>query len=383
LGKLIFSVPYVGSVISFLREPFRLAATIALLFFISAILPAEKSRNKKRRKIRSTSHSYRWVSKRNVLIALLIIPLALSAYSVFYAQSLPTQITKFVEKYRYTHVGSFNYTVELKPNILYNTTTIGPNETIYLSLAKTMNISFSYMFNCTIPADVSGNYSVYMDLELPGEWVKRFTLVGVSPFNSNRFSFNYQLNITAVSELISKIERETASRASTYNLKITPMIHIHASIGEDTVEDYFSPSMTIAFTGNKLNVEGLNQSQPKIVSQTVVEDLKWNMYLRGFSYAALAASSAAMAWAVYYRQTKLEPEAERIKRRYRELIVDLKTPPSQAETPTSVHMASIEDLVKKAQGTGKLIMHEAHPPKHIYYILDGSVKYEYATEEKT
>jgi len=396
LGKLIFSVPYVGDVFSFLREPVRLAAAIAILFFISAI-PLFEPTKRRKPKFWTARTGLRWLSKRIIALALLTVLLAISAYAMFYVHSLPTERTKFVELYRYGHVGTFDYTVELKPNILYNKTTIGPGEPIYLTLAKTMNIRFDYTFNCTRPADVSGSYSVYMDLKLPKKWVKRFMLVSDTPFNTESFSFSHRLNITSISELISAIEKETATRAPAYNLNITQAIHVLARVGGDRIEEGFSASMGITFTGAELTVDGLEHNQPKIVGAMKIEPSTWNLYgipvlvshLRYLSYAALAGLSVAIVWVGYYKRAEPKSIAERIRRKYRELIADLKEEPRYAEAQTVIHTASIDGLAKIAQVTGKLIMHQEVRPtkpaeklKQIYYILDGSVRYEYEAYEE-
>lgn len=385
LGKLLFSIPYVGAVFNFLKEPFRLAATIAVLFLVSSI-PLSEPAKRRKPKFR-TAHG--WISKRIIALVLLAVLLAVSGYGVFYVQRLPTERTRFVELYRYGHVGTFDYSVELKPSILYNKTTIGPGEVIYVNLAHTMDVHFHYEFNCTRPADVSGSYSVHMDLELPKEWVKRFILVSDVPFNSEGFSFSHQLNITSISELIHAIERETATRAPAYNLKITPEVHISAMVGGDLIEEDFSPSMVITFTGSRLTVEGLEHAKPNIVGQTKVEPALWNLYgipilvshLRYLSYAALAGLSVAMVWAAYYKRVEPKGVAERIRRKYGDLIADLREAPRHAETPTVIQIASIEDLVKIADSLGKPILHSKKEQTHVFYVLNADVRYEFTAEE--
>jgi len=384
LGKLLFSMSYVGHVFNFLKEPIRLAATIAVLFFVSAIPLSEPAKRR-----RSKFHlSHRWLSKRIIGLALLAVLLAVSAYGVFYFHRLPSERTKFVELYRYGHVGTFDYSVELKPNILYNKTTVGPGEAIYLNLAQTMDIRFVYEFNCTRPAEVSGSYSVHMYLELPEQWTKRFTLVSVVPFNSEGFSFSHQLNITSINELIHAIERETATRAPAYNLTITPVIHVSARVGGDLIEEDFSPSMVITFAGSRLTVEGLEHSQPKIVGETKVEPAPWDLYgipilvshLRYLSYAALAGFSVAIVWAAYYKRAEPKSVAERIRKKYGELIADLREAPPQAKTQTVIQIASIEDLVKIAESQGKPILHSKREQTHIFYVLDANIRYEFTAE---
>jgi len=379
LGKLIFAIPYVGAAINFLKEPIRLAALIAALFFISAVPASEKVKRRKPKRLVTNL----WISKRVIVFILLAIFLVVSAYAVFYVYSLPTQRTKLVELYRYEHIGTFDYTAEIKPNILYNKTTIGPGETIYISLAKTMQIRFNYTFNCTRPAAISGKYKVHINLELPNEWVKPYTETEETTFSSEGFTLTQQINITQVRELISEIEKETNTRASNYNLNVTVDIHVEGEIMGDRIAENFTPTMTITFTREKLIIEGLNHTQPKIVTQTESETLQENINLKYMSCAALAASSATTAWAAYYYMGKPKTITD-IMRKYKELIVESE-PSTETSRRTTIIVKSIEDLKKISQQTLKPIMHETTKKgkvkQHTFYILDADIKYELTLEE--
>lgn len=381
LGRLVFSIPRVGATLSSLKNPLRMATVISSLFFFS--VPLSDKPEKKRPKPRSTLTLPTWLSKRIMILIPFIALLALSGYGVFHVQRLPTENTRFVEQYTYGHVGNFDYTVELTPNILYNKTTIGPGEAIYLSLARVMDIRFDYEFNCTSPADVSGTYSVYMDLELPEEWMRRFTITSDVPIGSNGFTFSHQLNITSINQLIKVIEEETANRASVYELKIIPEIHIVAEVEGDTVEEDISPSMVITFTRNRLTVEGLSHNQPKTIGQMEVEPATRNMlgkpilviHLRYLSYMVLAAFSMATAYVSYYVWSEPISMTKRIKRKYGKKIVESSEPVEQIGKVT-IKVDAIDDLAKVAEEAFKPIIHN----NNLFYVLDGEVRYEFHME---
>ena len=383
LGKLVFSVPYIGVAISLLRQPHMLAFAIASLAFLSVALPSKADKKRKRNKRR-----FVWpnrLPKQVLTYCMLAVFLALSGYAVFYTQSLPAERSRFVELYRYEHVGNFNYTVELKPNILFNTSTIGPGQPIYLTLAKYMNIEFSYLFNSTSQTEVAGNYTVYMELEKPKEWVKRFTLIETEPFNSTDFTFTHKLNMTSIVELIQAIESETGVRGSSYELRISPHINIEAKVENNEIEESFNPNMTITFEGNKLTVEGLKQTKPKVVGQIMSEPATQKIFgaeipvtfLRYLSYIALACSAAATSIA-YYKGTPATI-TEKIKRKYGHIIIDVKAEPKHPEGAVTIEVASIKDLAKIAQETGKLIMHQQTGTLHTYQLFDGQIIYKYET----
>jgi len=383
LGKLMFSIPYVGHMFNFLKEPIRLAATIAFLFFVSAIPFSEQAKKRKHK----LHISRGWISKRIISIVLIAVLFAVSAYGIFYTHGLPSERTKFVELYKCEHVGNFDYTVELKPNTLYNKTTIAPGEAIYLNLARAMDIRFEYVFNCTQKADVHGNYTVHMNLELPGEWIRRSTLVSEVPFAQEGFTFTNQVNITQTGELISKIEDETGMRASSYNLNITVEIQVESKVMEDLVLEEFGPSMVMIFTRNRLAVEGLSCTKPKIVGRTEIEALQWNMYLRYFSYAALVGSSGVVVWVAYYQRWKPRTMAE-MTRKYKNLIVESE-PLAESHQKIIIKVKSLEDITKVSQETLKPVMHETiiikegKARRHTFYVVDVDVKYELVVEELT
>jgi hypothetical protein len=207
----------------------------------------------------------------------------------------------------------------------------------------------------------------------------------VKPFNSTGFTFTYNLNITSVTELIHEIESETGVRGSSYNLKISSQIDVEAEVENNPIKESFNPNMTVTFEGNMLTVNGLTQSQPKTVGQIVLEPATQKMfgaeipviYVRYLSYIALACSAAAISIA-YYKRTPATI-TERIERKYGRLIIDVKAEPKHPAEAVIIEVASIKDLAKIAQESGKLILHQQAETLHTYQLFDGQLIYKYET----
>lgn len=319
-----------------------------------------------------------------------------SIVMLYFTYQIPVVESKQVSLCNYANFGRYSYLAFIHPNVLYNTTVLGPGEgTLYLKLVKRIAIDFTYRFLIDTPSTIVVNYNVNFSLSSPSGWVKdlpgpaegSMKLYG----NDASFNFNLTLNLGDIFSLIKRIEDETGAYASSYTLTLTPNIHVLAS--NDVVgfiESSFSPQLTITIKyggveGSMISIDGLNHQKSDSVtrSQVIVhEDVKNKLY--GF-YALLGLSLAGLAPSIYFNFFRA---GEGKKDVWKDLVKPLEDylvkVKSFSEGGSVVfELEDLEDLRKIAEGIGKPILMKIESDfVRIFRVVDGDVIYECRLEVK-
>ncbi|MFQ5999494.1 MAG: DUF5305 family protein [Candidatus Bathyarchaeia archaeon] len=343
------------------------------------------------------------------LLALLLLFVFLSIVSlsgVYSSYQLPIEKIEIVEAIKYKHVGTYDYTANLKPNIIYNQSTLKPGQgRIYLSITKNITTTFSYTFELLglkNPANITTEYNMTAYLS-----TSQWSPIQFSESNSStleftgttaQFSTSYLINISSVEEMAETIQNEIGVYSSRYNLTINIVIHTVANTLNGTVDEYFTPTLAVIFRyrtgeGDYISIENLLHTDSGTLAgipQTIYQG--WVVLQRSASITFSIISFACLAiTAMAYRQIK--PEKKPMKREkpideiiapFEEIVVDVAKEPSYEKRRVTITMKSLEDIVKVADGLEKPILHTERPsttqdrkPTHVLYVLDGLVTYEY------
>ncbi len=339
---------------------------------------------------------------RTKLTALLILFTLLSVASiitVYFTHQLPTEKTITTTLVTYEHRGRYDYTAKLKPNNLYNQTTLKPGEgTLYTRIIDHINITFSYTFLSTRPTNTTIEYLVNRELESPGKWAKNLeaTTSNTVNFTGNTggFTTTLYINITETYGLVSLIDKDTGTSSSTFNLNVKPQIHTVAQTEAGTINEPLTPTLTITFQsgttqGTIITIENLDHTKTGEITQTETIYQQWVTNQRYASYAISLPALTGLAyitWAfIKTKPKKPEKPLEEIIAPYKEIIIDVAAEPSYKDQRATITMKSLEDLVNLADGLAKPVFHLKKPakppskePTHVLYVLDGLIKYEYA-----
>ena len=79
------------------------------------------------------------------------------------------------------------------------------------------------------------------------------------------------------------------------------------------------------------------------------------------------------------RLSELESEAFQMKRKYKELLLDIEDLP-QRRDGTLVELSSLEAVIKTSEALLKPVLHVARTTKHTYAVLDNAIWYVYVHE---
>jgi flagellar basal body-associated protein FliL len=327
----------------------------------------------------------------------------ISALTIYYTHQLPTQETQTTTLCTYIHKGTYRYVAELKPNLIYNKTTLTPedNATLYTTIVKYINLTFTYTFNINPqPENILIEHQITFQIESPGKWPSR-TLKPEEAQEmlqlSGNLNWTMQVNITRIRQFVEAIDKEIfgATRSTTYNININPKIHVEANITtQNTIkklDETFTPKLTIAFKtdaekGNYVAIENLNQTKPGKITETQQIPIPQVQTQRTASLTATAITASALtASAILYMFKKpptppekaTEKQLKKLIDPYKELIA--KTTQKPPETENTIEMETLEDLAKIAEILARPILHTTEAQEHTFYIIDNNTKYQYKT----
>ncbi|MEM3442632.1 MAG: DUF5305 family protein [Candidatus Bathyarchaeia archaeon] len=318
---------------------------------------------------------------------------AISALSIYHTHQLPTHETQTTTLCTYQHNATYNYTAKLKPNIIYNKTTLNPDEgTLYTAIVEYINLTFTYTFKSNPePQNTQINHQTKIQIESPGKWQRTLTETEAQEILQLTQNLNntMQINSTKIKQFIEAIDKEIygTTRTTTYNTNIKPQIHITANINAQTIDETFTPELTIAFKtdvkkGNHITIENLNQTKQGKITETKEIPLPHTQTQRTIAYTATTITAISLTIStILYAKNKPPPKPnktiEKLTTPYKELII--KTAQTPPETKTTIETQNLEDLAKIAEILAKPILHTQQAQEHTFYIIDNETKYQYKT----
>lgn len=342
---------------------------------------------------------------RTVVTILLLVfaSFALASSGIlYYTHQLPIEKKLTTTLYTYESYGAFDYVVTLKPNTIYNKTTLEPGEgPIFTKIADTLYVNFTYTFQGNKPANLTVNYDFSENLETTMvqkqiETAPPKTIYTTGTTADLNLTDIPPINISSVEDLVDTISKETAMTIITYNVTITIQMNIEANTAEGPVHESFAPQLAIRFKssfaeGDIILIEGVPHSETgeitniETIYQGWVNTLRYVFYiLSGMSFAGLLVTILAY---IRNRPTKpTTPEAliEEIIEPFKEIISEATQQPQFKEGFTKIPMTALEDIAKVADTLAKQIVHACKPPEtHIFYVIDGTTLYEYTVTESS
>jgi len=325
--------------------------------------------------------------------ALLILFALLSIASIItlcFTHQLPTEKTITKTLCAYEHRGKYDYTAKLRPNNLYNQSTLKPGEgTLYTRIIDHINITFSYTFQSTRTTNTTIEYLVKRELESPGKWAKNLeaTTSNTVNFTGNTggFTTTLYINIIEAHELVSLIDKDIGTSSSTFNLNVKPEIYTVARTEAGAINEPLNPTLTITFKrgtaqGDIITIENLDHTKTGKITQTETIYQQWVINQRYASYTISVPTFIGLTyitWAfIKTKPKKPEKRLEEIIAPYEEIIAEARELSYEGKKAT-VTMKTMEDLVKIAYSLDKPILHSEKESTHTFYVVDGPTKYEY------
>jgi hypothetical protein len=342
-------------------------------------------------------HKFNIAKLTKISLIIFAILTATSAFAIYHTHQLPTYETQINTLCSYQHTATYDYVAKLKPNLIYNKTTLNPGEgTLYTAIVEYINLTFNYAFTCNPqPENTAINHQTEIQIESPGKWLRTLQPAEAQEILKITGNLNWtmQVNSTKIRQFIEAIDKEIygTTRSTTYNIKIKPKIHVKADVTKQAIDEIFTPELIVAFKteaekGNYIAIENLNQTKPGKITETQQVPIPQVQTHRTASLTATAITASALtASAILYMFKKpptppekaTEKQLKKLIDPYKELIA--KTTQKPPKTENTIEVETLEDLAKIAEILARPILHTTEANEHTFYIIDNNTKYQYKT----
>jgi hypothetical protein len=187
--------------------------------------------------------------------------LVASIVGLGYSAAAPTEE---VPTAKYEHRGHFDYTVYLKPNILYGDVILteeGEKEEVpmifFRDIITEISLAFSYNFSCSQSlSSVTNNVVVSIVAENPDVWQKQMTQLE-ELHEGTEFRVDFPLDLSGLDGIIDDIEKEIGITSSKRQFIIRAVVTTAAetTLGQ-IIEDTFKYELPAILTAKKLELQG-------------------------------------------------------------------------------------------------------------------------------
>jgi hypothetical protein len=164
---------------------------------------------------------------------------------------------------KYEHRGQFDYTVYLKPSVLYGDAILTEEEEeeatmiFFRNIIDEARLTFSYNFDSSQSvANITNEVVVSIIAEDPGLWRKEMTQLEETHAGTE-FTVDFPLGLSYLDRIVDDIEEDIGIAIGTRNFIIRAVVHTTAetALGK-TIEDEFSYELTAVLTATRLELKG-------------------------------------------------------------------------------------------------------------------------------
>jgi signal peptidase I len=417
LGALWLRVPHGGVVLKFVHTPVVAAVLCSGLGLLLLFGLGEKRQGHRRRRSRSSGFGrqgappMRTPSEHGVTPAInwtAVLTASAAAGAVFLVLGL-FLFTRAVDKAtvvttRYAQQVSFGYRAHAPAGPVYPDGVANTGDPIFAQLVHRLSIHIDYRVTTAARHAVTGTAEVLLRLTGTGGWSRTIVLAPRTQFSGDHTSTDLTLDLPHLQSLLGQVARLTGIPTyAGYSIAVDPEVHVTGVVAGQSLRTSFKPSLSFQLTATQLQPgasstasptgasptgssqpqAGFSQSQngtvtaPAVAPATVtvlgispqIVTLRW-IALIGLLLSSLVASFA-------YLRKRREPfeESFRIQARYADMIVliiggeDLGWPP--------VDVPNIRALVRLAQSSERLILHNRSGDVDTYLVNDDGTVYRY------
>lgn len=335
------------------------------------------------------------INKKMRVSLLIIVPILLLTASIFLYREY--KIPKFKEEkvpiYTYNNSTNINYKVFLKPNILYDQSSLSEGNIYITEFVDYIKTSYNYEFNGEREADIKGYYEIVGEIEgYTGEeetyktiWKKRFVLLPKKNFNNKSKNIKIEESIPIQLDKYNAFTKQVIENSkinSNVKLLVFMNINMKANTGKGIIEEKMTPMITIPLNTGYFEILG-NLSQKKLGS--IEENRKVQLPIDKAKVTIFGIVSIifliVLIFLIVFTQNKvivdpLERKLIKIFKKHGDRLVALNNELAvTCERESEVR--SIDDLVRIADEISQPIMYRHSPSykeiKKLYVLDEGKL----------
>jgi len=333
---------------------------------------------------------------RFIILTVLVGAFIFSAYNTFLVYQKPMVQERQVSVYKYSQKGKADYRVHLKPNNLYPAPVLDPGKIYLANFIDKIEAIFTYEFNGDKEARIYGAYDVSATLEAYDTskkksikiWEKTFPLLPQKRFEFQGekayFKENVLIDFPFYNQFLEAVNKASGITAGEAKLVVKCNVYTKAQTSKGTVKENLTPVLVIPVGSKAFEIRpGAAAQKPGSLSITETfsnPNIKKERIIFTAVCAALFLVVMVFALATASKPVVVDLEKKMLKsiwKKHGDRIVEAeeKVVP---ETDKTVHLNSLEDLVKMADELGRPIFHEPRSGTgiHLFYIFDGYFRYE-------
>jgi len=322
----------------------------------------------------------------------LVLLLVLSFYKFYSVYREPSVVEKEIPVYNYNQQGEMNYQVQILPNSIFDETTVGPGQTYFAKLVKSIDVVCLYRYTANTPAQLKAVYSIVAAMDAPKMWHKEFVLVPPTVVQGEGKSISFEraftINLETYNEFLKSANEQIGVSAREPKLVIRADISLDADGAAGEVREKLVPNMVIPLTSGEFQIDGtlspqksgaLTKIVPVPVPDAAVKKVK----------AAVPPVLLVLLLIIFPLITvNQEPAklsaAEKIWKEHCGRMVRVGDDFMLSDDLIVVNLSSLDDLLKAADEAGKpVILQEVEQPDAaVCFVLDGIAVYRWQIEDQ-
>lgn len=388
IGRLWLHLPRAGTLLQILRSPPIFAAIATIVLGTALMAPASHSLRPRRHRAAPATSPQRHDAlgllsgALTACAALALLALALAAVSF----TRPTTREAY-DDLAYTQSGRFDYAAPA-PHGLYDGGTARAGDPIFLAVASTVPVSFSYRFSAEAPTTLSGVARLTAVLGDGAGWRRTFALGETLSFTGRTATVAGSLDLAALRQAITTYEALSGSPRGHYQLDLLPQVEVEGSLAGRALATSFSPPLRFTLDAKALRpvaTDGevallsetaaalrIQREEPAVLAfgpMRLAITTARRLALAGLEIALVGGLLAG--WRLG-RALAQDPGAT-ARLRYGHLLVRAEA--GRAWTEGAVTLASLEELARLAERLGQPIFVVEDGATPGYYVRDGAAVY--------
>jgi signal peptidase I len=401
IGKLWIHVPNVGAWMMRFNSPWYLTGLLAFAFVGMGGAKAKQVSGSQRSGRPSTPRAdergqspmkqllHNWQDTISVLgvVGLALGILGWVAFNRPVMHDVPANIA-------YTQEASFDYSAASADGRVYDEGRAMAGEPVYRRLSEAVAFTFSWSLKTEGAAQVAGTHRLVAEIGDSNGWRRTIELSPETAFSGSEFLSAGVLNLREVEEHIAILEQQSGVKNDRYSVVIRPEVQASGTIAGALFEAQFATPLAMSMDAAQLRMERpaaeSNPLAPKSTGnvntlrteRNTVDVLMFSMPVsvaRSVSLAGLGMVLAFTGWfvmvVVQERRPSRTPGGLTVPAKYRGPLVTVAMGP--ARRTDIVDVVSLDDLGRIAERTGGIVLQEARPGFHAFFVRDHAVTYRF------
>ncbi len=394
-GRLWVTLPRVGAVLVWMREPVHLAVLVfALAFFAlgggAAVAASRRPSSPARSGLRAADPADAG-SRRGAARAILAVGIAgLLAFALLavVSRARPAERARSVPD-AYAQVGSFSYGAAVEQSDVYPDGRVDTGEAAFLSLVPRLGVAFSYRLEAAAARAVRGTTALRAVLSDGAGWSREIPIAEQAAFSGTTARVTGSLDLASLAEIVEEMKALTGSGTTTFALGLTADVDVRGTVAGSEIHQSFSPTFPLLLDTVSLRPDSAGPPDPTVrEAEAVAVDVPASLSLGalqarvdrmrtasliGLVLAGLVAALGAVAlW-----RTRPEGGAPSyMASLFGDRLITISRPPS-VEPARVTELRDAESLALLAERLDRIVLHWREGRDHVYEVDDGGSVYRY------